>query len=343
MRVTRFRADGRSGSCRPRAHSFVTRFPGTRRCCCGSKANSWWTPSRWPSRRRRVPSRLLASKARGRQRFRLGSRTDAVGGSEQSTTWKASSGFPPSVDRLRVAAHDERLVDRLLALVLLLDLAQEGHHLRLLRVPVRDLLDQAAALRLRGVQRGHRALPLVVAAGPRRRRRRRPAAEGEEARAQPFCVAVLDVGQATQRARRLRVAGALGVRAQQRGLRGLGAVVLAQVREQVARGTFGPEQAREEPHAREARTGRSAASQAIPFVPDFRYKSHEEVRHRMARITVEDCLEHVPNRFELVLLAARRAKQLLKGARPLVESDNKEIVSALREIAAGKVRLQYSG
>jgi len=50
----------------------------------------------------------------------------------------------------------------------------------------------------------------------------------------------------------------------------------------------------------------------------------------------------VPNRFELVLLAARRAKQLLKGARPLVESDNKEIVSALREVAAAKVRLQYN-
>ena len=61
----------------------------------------------------------------------------------------------------------------------------------------------------------------------------------------------------------------------------------------------------------------------------------------MARITVEDCLEQVPNRFELVLLAARRAKQLLKGARPLVESDNKEIVTGLREIAAGKVRLRY--
>jgi DNA-directed RNA polymerase subunit omega len=62
----------------------------------------------------------------------------------------------------------------------------------------------------------------------------------------------------------------------------------------------------------------------------------------MARITVEDCLERVPNRFELVLLAARRAKQLLKGARPLVESDNKEIVSALREIAADQVRLRYA-
>jgi DNA-directed RNA polymerase subunit omega len=62
----------------------------------------------------------------------------------------------------------------------------------------------------------------------------------------------------------------------------------------------------------------------------------------MARITVEDCLERVPNRFALVLLAARRAKQLLKGARPLVDSENKEIVSALREVAADKVRLHYS-
>jgi DNA-directed RNA polymerase subunit omega len=61
----------------------------------------------------------------------------------------------------------------------------------------------------------------------------------------------------------------------------------------------------------------------------------------MARITVEDCLERVPNRFELVLLAARRAKQLLKGARPLVESSNKEIVTSLREVAADKVRLTY--
>ena len=61
----------------------------------------------------------------------------------------------------------------------------------------------------------------------------------------------------------------------------------------------------------------------------------------MARITVEDCLEKVPNRFELVLLAARRAKQLLKGARPLVESDNTDIVTALREIGEEKVRLHY--
>ncbi len=57
----------------------------------------------------------------------------------------------------------------------------------------------------------------------------------------------------------------------------------------------------------------------------------------MARITVEDCLEKVPSRFELVVLAAKRAKQLLKGSRPLVDSDNKEPVTALREIAEDKV------
>ena len=61
----------------------------------------------------------------------------------------------------------------------------------------------------------------------------------------------------------------------------------------------------------------------------------------MARITVEDCLQQARNRFELVLLGARRAKQLLKGARPLVDSSNKETVTALREVAAGKVRLVY--
>lgn len=61
----------------------------------------------------------------------------------------------------------------------------------------------------------------------------------------------------------------------------------------------------------------------------------------MARITVEDCLDNVANRFELVLLAAKRAKQLLKGSRPMVETDNKEIVTALREIADGKVKRVY--
>ena len=62
----------------------------------------------------------------------------------------------------------------------------------------------------------------------------------------------------------------------------------------------------------------------------------------MARITVEDCLEKVENRFQLVLLAAKRAKQLLKGSRPLLDSDNKEVVTALREIADDKVKLAAS-
>lgn len=57
----------------------------------------------------------------------------------------------------------------------------------------------------------------------------------------------------------------------------------------------------------------------------------------MARITVEDCMEKVENRFELVHLTARRAKQLLKGEKPLVKSENKAIVMALREIAEGFV------
>jgi len=58
----------------------------------------------------------------------------------------------------------------------------------------------------------------------------------------------------------------------------------------------------------------------------------------VARVTVEDCLKKVPNQFELAVLAAKRAHQLIKGARPLVKADNRDIVVALREIAAGKVR-----
>jgi len=54
----------------------------------------------------------------------------------------------------------------------------------------------------------------------------------------------------------------------------------------------------------------------------------------MARVTIEDCLENVENRFELVLLAARRARQISEGADPLVDIDNdKPTVIALREIA----------
>lgn len=58
----------------------------------------------------------------------------------------------------------------------------------------------------------------------------------------------------------------------------------------------------------------------------------------MARITVEDCLTQENNRFALVILAAKRTKQLLDGSPALVASKNKPIVSSLREIASGKVR-----
>ncbi len=59
----------------------------------------------------------------------------------------------------------------------------------------------------------------------------------------------------------------------------------------------------------------------------------------MARVTIEDCLKHVENRFELVHLAAKRVRQLYKGAPVLLTErvKNKEIVVALREIAAGKI------
>lgn len=57
----------------------------------------------------------------------------------------------------------------------------------------------------------------------------------------------------------------------------------------------------------------------------------------MARVTIEDCLEKVENRYELVHLAVKRVKQLRDGADVQVKSKNKEIVTALREIAAGKV------
>jgi DNA-directed RNA polymerase subunit omega len=60
----------------------------------------------------------------------------------------------------------------------------------------------------------------------------------------------------------------------------------------------------------------------------------------MARVTVEDCLEREDNRFALVVLAAQRARQLMKGASPLVQSKNKSAVTALREIAAGKVHYE---
>jgi DNA-directed RNA polymerase subunit omega len=60
----------------------------------------------------------------------------------------------------------------------------------------------------------------------------------------------------------------------------------------------------------------------------------------MARVTVEDCLDQIPNRFALVVLAAERARQLARGATPGVDCDNKPAVTALREIADGQVKFR---
>ena len=57
----------------------------------------------------------------------------------------------------------------------------------------------------------------------------------------------------------------------------------------------------------------------------------------MARVTVEDCLEREENRFALVVLAAARTRQIMKGSHALVRAKNKPSVLSLREIAAGKV------
>ncbi len=78
-------------------------------------------------------------------------------------------------------------------------------------------------------------------------------------------------------------------------------------------------------HRRFHSTAQSAVGQGAPL--------------DMARITIEDCMEKVPNRFQLVRMAAIRAKQLKKGARPLIEqTENKAVVTSLREIAAGLVK-----
>jgi len=61
----------------------------------------------------------------------------------------------------------------------------------------------------------------------------------------------------------------------------------------------------------------------------------------MARVTVDDCLKRIPNRFDLTLVAARRARQIAMGSTPQVEVDrDKPTVIALRELAAGKVGME---
>ncbi|CAN5424238.1 DNA-directed RNA polymerase subunit omega [soil metagenome] len=60
----------------------------------------------------------------------------------------------------------------------------------------------------------------------------------------------------------------------------------------------------------------------------------------MARITVEDCLKQIPNRFQLTLAATYRARQLAQGHTPKFEGKNKPTVMALRELAAGKIGIE---
>ncbi len=62
----------------------------------------------------------------------------------------------------------------------------------------------------------------------------------------------------------------------------------------------------------------------------------------MARVTVEDCLERVPSRFALVIVAAKRTRQLIKGSDKRVRSKNREAVTSLREIAAGAVNVKQN-
>ena len=66
------------------------------------------------------------------------------------------------------------------------------------------------------------------------------------------------------------------------------------------------------------------------------YKKKEQRQH-MARITIEDCLEKVDNRFSLVHLAARRVRQLRAGSKVMSDRNNKDVVLSLREIAAGQI------
>ncbi len=60
----------------------------------------------------------------------------------------------------------------------------------------------------------------------------------------------------------------------------------------------------------------------------------------MARVTIEDCLKNVENRFQLVHLAAKRVRQVREGGDFLIKSKNKDVVTALREIAAKRVNVK---
>jgi DNA-directed RNA polymerase omega subunit len=87
---------------------------------------------------------------------------------------------------------------------------------------------------------------------------------------------------------------------------------------------------------------RGAAAQPLPGVRGARsgLNRPDPRRHPMARITVEDCLQKIPNRFQLVLAATYRARMLSQGHAPKIETKNKPGVTALREIAAGEVGIE---
>lgn len=63
----------------------------------------------------------------------------------------------------------------------------------------------------------------------------------------------------------------------------------------------------------------------------------------MARVTIDDCLQRIDNRFALVITAAKRSRQIHQGARPLIKCKNKEVVTSLREISAGLIEAHVPG
>ena len=82
----------------------------------------------------------------------------------------------------------------------------------------------------------------------------------------------------------------------------------------------------------------AGAAPAIDGVSDSAIIRARFQEVHVARVTVEDCLEKVNNRFALVILAAERARQIAGGGRALIKCDNKPAVTSLREIARGHVR-----
>lgn len=62
----------------------------------------------------------------------------------------------------------------------------------------------------------------------------------------------------------------------------------------------------------------------------------------MARVTIEDCLRNVDNMYELVHVATKRVRMLYRGDEPMVKTKNRQIVTALREVAAKKIKISYS-